>query len=90
MLSRSVSKKAIGETENNTHILTYQKKIKRLKAAGIDSAKAVSEAVLTESKLSVQISRLRKIEEQLPDTEETVRVAEEELLACRENLTEIR
>ena len=78
------------EKENSAHILAYQNETERLKAAGIGSAKAASEAVSTESKLSVQIARLRKIETNLPDTEEAVKLAEEELSACRESLTQVR
>ncbi|MBV2111931.1 MAG: hypothetical protein KUF82_13250 [Candidatus Thiodiazotropha sp. (ex Ctena orbiculata)] len=78
------------ENENNAHITAYQNETARLKAAGIDSAKAASEAVANEARLSEQLAHLRKIEEQISDTEDAVTKAEESLLVCREQLTEIR
>ena len=78
------------EKKNNEHLTAYQKETAKLKSAGIESAKAASEAVATEAKLSAQLAKLREIEKKLPEGEDAVRKAEEELTLCREELTSIR
>ncbi len=78
------------DKQNNEHITAYQKETAKLKSAGIESARAASEAVVTEAKLSAQLTNLREIEKKLPDGEDAVRKAEEELTSYREELTSIR
>lgn len=78
------------QKENNAHILAYTAETEKLKAAGMNSAEEASEAVATEVRLSAELAKLRKIEEQLPEAEEAVNTAEQELLLCREQLTTIR
>ena len=88
--AKRVAQESEWQKENNAHILNYSAETERLKEAGINSAKEASEAVAVEARLSEQLAALRKLEEKLSETEEEVSAAANDLLTCREKLTEIR
>ncbi|MDY7572841.1 TrlF family AAA-like ATPase [Actimicrobium sp. CCI2.3] len=76
--------------ENLAHMQAYQNETERLKAEGINSAKDAGLAVASEEKLRKQLELIKKFEAELESAENSVELAAQALIDCREELTQSR